>query len=98
MSDDTDRPGEQDRQTVDSFGLSPTATVPLLPVVYVLSFGRACWLGNNGYLGDWAKVLYIPLALLAGFCPPIRHAACNGTLTYGDNRSPIGHRQQGAIR
>jgi len=71
MRADTDRPHERDRQTGPFLGCL-TVTIPFVPIMYVLSFGPACWLGNNGYLGDWAKVIYVPLALLAASCPPLR--------------------------
>ncbi len=56
--------------------LAGCLTVALLiaPPLYVLSVGPACWLGNNGYLPDELKYFYLPLALLAENCPPIKTA------------------------
>jgi hypothetical protein len=43
----------------------------LAPVVYVLSSGPAIWLFVNGYLPEWAMIVYYPLAWLATVCAPI---------------------------
>jgi len=64
---------DQDRQRSPLIAWLITAVV-LSPFLYVLSFGPACWLGNNGYLADEAKIVYVPLALLAQYCPPLRDA------------------------
>ncbi len=35
-----------------------------LPVLYVASFGPACWLTSRGWISDTTMLLYIPLANL----------------------------------
>jgi len=51
-----------------------TIAALLAPPLYVLSFGPACWLGNHGYLPDELKYIYLPLALVAENCPPVKAA------------------------
>lgn len=63
----------QDRQH-GPFICCLTVALILLPVVYVLGFGPARWLGNNGYLGDEVKIVYVPLCLFAEYCPPVEGA------------------------
>lgn len=62
---------QQSREPGPFAGCVYVATL-LLPVLYVLSFGPACWLGNNGYLSDEVKIVYVPLCLLAEYCPPVK--------------------------
>jgi hypothetical protein len=48
-----------------------TTAVLLLPVLYVASFGPACWLADRGWLPKKVVCMaFYPLALIAVRCPP----------------------------
>jgi len=67
----TESPHDHDRKRGPLVGCLVVAII-VLPILYVLSFGPACWLGNNGFLGEEAKILYAPLVLVAEWCPPLK--------------------------
>jgi hypothetical protein len=78
-----------------------------LPVLYIASFGPACWLtGRTSHLGPWVAVVYGPLGRVAAYSEhpvnrPLRwYAGLFAEKSYGTMYSdwieiPVGEEREG---
>jgi hypothetical protein len=55
-------------------GIAAIAASTLMFFLYILSFGPAFWLTNEGYLPDWMTVIYVPLGVFFELFPSLASA------------------------